>query len=87
MKRNHISFGLLLGSLAPLLAYVISHFNLTGIDLGEKKMTFYVLAALVNLLLVRYYYRNEMSNTARGIILITFLGAIGVLFLRDVIVN
>ena len=87
MKRNHISLGLFLGALAPLLAYIITYFDLTGIDLGEKKMSFYVLAALVNLLLVRYYYRNEMINTARGIILITFMGAIAVLFLRDVSVN
>lgn len=72
-----------MGSLAPVLAYVVSYFELTGIDVGEKKLSFYVLAALVNLLLLRYYYRNEWSNTARGIILITFMGAIALLFLRD----
>lgn len=83
MKKNNFSFGLFLGSLAPVLAYVVSYFELTGIDVGEKKLSFYVLAALVNLLLLRYYYRNEWSNTARGIILITFMGAIALLFLRD----
>ncbi len=87
MKRNHILFGLLLGSIAPVLAYIVSYFNLTGIDLGQKKMSFYVVAALINLLLLRYYYKSEMGNTASGIILITFIGAIGVLFFRDVIVK
>ena len=50
-------------------------------------MSFYVVAALINLLLLRYYYKSEMGNTASGIILITFIGAIGVLFFRDVIVK
>jgi hypothetical protein len=83
MKRNNFSFGLFIGLLPLVLAFLISHFNLTGIELGEKKLSFYILAALINLLLVRYYYRNEWSNTARGIILITFAGAVSLVFLQD----
>lgn len=83
MKKDNLFFGALLGSIAPIIAFVMSRFNLTGIDVGDKSLSFYVIAALINLLLMRYYYRNEMGNSARGIILITFIGAMAVLFFGD----
>lgn len=84
MKKDNLFFGFLLGLIAPLTAFVMSRFNLTGIDIGNKNLSFYVIAALLNLLLVRYYYRNEMTNSARGVILITFIGAMSVLFFSEV---
>lgn len=83
MKKDHLFFGILLGLIAPFIAFIMSRFNLTGIDIGNKNLSFYVIAALVNLLLMRYYYRNEMGNSARGIILITFIAAMAVLFFRE----
>ncbi len=83
MKKNNLLFGILLGLIAPVIALILGEFNLTGIDIGSKNLSFYVIAALINLLLMRYYYRNEMGNSARGIILITFVGAMAVLFFRE----
>lgn len=82
MNKDNLFFGILLGLIAPLIAFIMSRFNLTGIDIGSKNLSFYVIAALVNLLLMRYYYRNEMGNSARGIILITFIATMAVLFFR-----
>lgn len=87
MKKDNLFFGLAIGLVAPLLAHIITLYNLTGIDIGEKKLSFYVIAAMINLLLVRYYYRNEMGNSARGIILVTFIGALVVLLLREVTIK
>lgn len=83
MNKDNLFFGILLGLIAPIIAFVMSRFNITGIDVGSKYLSFYVIAALINLLLMRYYYRNEMGNSARGIILITFLGAMAFLFYRE----
>lgn len=83
MKKDNLFFGALLGLVAPLIAFIMSRFNLIGIDIGDKSLSFYVIAALINLLLMRYYYRNEMGASARGIILITFIGAMAVLFFGD----
>lgn len=83
MNKDNLFFGILLGLIAPLIAFIMSRFNLTGIDIGSKNLSFYVIAALVNLLLMRYYYRNEMGNSARGIILITFMATMAVLFFRE----
>jgi hypothetical protein len=84
MKKDNLFFGCLLGLVAPIIAFIMSQFNLTGIDIGNKTLSFYVIAALINLLLMRYYYRNGMGNSARGIILITFIGAMAMLFFREV---
>ena len=83
MKIDNLFFGAILGLIAPLIAFIMSRFNLTVIDVGDKSLSFYVVAALINLLLMRYYYRNEMGNSARGIILITFMGAMAVLFFSE----
>ena len=83
MKKDNLFLGILLGMIAPIIAFLMSRYSLTGIEIGDKNLSFYTVAALLNLLLMRYYYRNEMGNTARGIILITFIGALAVLFFRE----
>lgn len=84
MKKDHLFIGFLLGLIAPVIAYVLSHYNLTGVDLSEKGLSFYVLAALVNVLIVRYFYRRERGNTASGVILITFIAGLLLMIFRDI---
>ncbi len=74
---------MLLGSVAPIFAFLLTYFNISIIETGDKNLSFYVIAALVNLLLVRYYYRNELSNSARGVILITFIATMAAMLLGD----
>lgn len=83
MKKDNLFFGILLGVIAPVIAFVISQFNLTGINIGNKNLSVYAIAALLNLILMRYYYRNEMENSARGIILTTFICAMLILFFHE----
>lgn len=87
MKIDNFFYGLVLGAVTPTIAYGISQSNFANIDLGEKQFSYYIVAALVNLLLVRYFYRNDRSNSARGIILITFIAALAAIFLKDVTVS
>lgn len=83
MKKNNLFFGILLGLIAPVIAFIVSQFDLTEINIGNKSLSFYAIAALLNLILMRYYYRNEMENSARGIILITFICAMAIFFFHE----
>lgn len=83
MKRNNFIFGILLGVVAPLVAHLFSLFTDWAKLIGGKEISLYVIAALLNLLLVRYYYRNTMESTARGLILITFLATIVLIFTKN----
>lgn len=83
MKRNNFLFGALLGLVAPALAHLLTLFTDWARLVGDKEIGLYVIAALLNLLLVRFYYRNAKENTARGIILVTFVAAIVLVFTKN----
>lgn len=83
MKRNNFLFGALLGLAAPAIAHLLTRFTDWAALLGGKDIGLYVAAALVNLLLVRYYYRHTMENTARGLILVTFVATIVLIFANN----
>lgn len=83
MNRDNLLFGILIGSISPFIAFIMTQFNLTGIDIGNKSLSFYAFGAILNLIMMRYYYRKELGNTAGGIILITFICAILVFFLHE----
>lgn|GEM_PF-5445459 len=65
------------------MAFILTNFSSLTIQTGDKKLSFYIIAALINLLLVRYYYRNDLSDSARGVVLITFIGTMVAVFLGN----
>jgi len=81
-KRNSLAWGVIIGLLAPAIAHLLTLFTSWAIVLGNKSLSLYVLAGLINLLLVRYFYRNGLEDSARGVILITFVSAL-LLILTD----
>lgn len=84
MKKNRFVFGILLAMVFPVVAHVLTELTTWNLAIGNKELSLYVIAALANLLLVRYYYRNQLENTARGIILITFAAAIVLIFTKNI---
>lgn len=68
----------------PTVAYLLSNYTNWSSYFSNKPLSLYVLAALINLLLVRYFYKNDMENNARGIILITFIGVLVLIFTRQI---
>lgn len=74
---------MMLGLGAPVAAHLLSQFTTWARILGGKEISLYVIAALLNLLLVRYYYRNEMEKTGRGVVLITFVATIILIFTKN----
>lgn len=63
-----------IGALAPILAYVLS--NYTSIQtnyFSDKPIALYVIAALINLIIVRFTYRAGKESLAKGIVFVTFI--------------
>ena len=83
MKRNSFFFGCIVGLLAPVVAHLLTLFTSWNMAIGNKSLSLYVIAALINLLFVRFFYRNALEKSARGVILITFVAAILLIFMQN----
>lgn len=83
MKRNSFFFGGVLGLIMPIIAHLLTLFTTWNMAIGNKSLSLYVIAALINLLFVRFFYRNALEKSARGVILITFVAAIVLIFTEN----
>lgn len=75
-RIDNFYVGLLLGLIMPVIAYVLCRWPDGGLVLAGKPAAVFVLAGLVNLLLVRWFYRQGSESSARGVMLITFAAAL-----------
>ncbi|HZH55012.1 MAG TPA: hypothetical protein VFD72_05125 [Sphingobacteriaceae bacterium] len=85
--RNNFYSGLVLGSLMPLIAYALTTWTDWDQYFTNRPAIFYVLAGLVNLFMMRWFYRNQGENTGRGVIFVTFLGVLLLIITRNISVN
>ena len=72
--------GCAVGGVAPLVAYLLNGYSLLTTGYFSHPLSLYVLAAAVNLLIVRFFYRSERDRSGRGILLVTFLALLLLLF-------
>lgn len=76
MKDNFV-LGMIFGMIFPLIAYLLATFtSLQTSFFAHKPIALYVIAATVNLIAVRFLYRNGKGTTANGIVLATFMAMI-----------
>lgn len=80
MQQHPFLSGLGIGLLAPLCAHGLTRFTTLSVPFGSKQLGLYVIAALINLLIVRYFYRKGLEQTARGVIFTTFILAMLLIF-------
>lgn len=79
--KNNFALGVALGVIFPLLAYVATTFTTVQTSLfAHKPIALYVFAATINLIGVRFMYRKGKEATANGVVLVTFLAMIILLF-------
>lgn len=81
--KNNIWTGMVIGLICPLAAYLlIMHTSVPERIFPTKPFIAYLIAAAINLLLVRIFYRKTMpqDKTARGVMLVTFLGMLVFLY-------
>lgn len=86
-KKDNIWLGSVLGLLLPagmalLFFFIKNYIVFTDTDnvlflMYQNKNLFYILSCFINLLLLRYYTKIEAEKTARGVVGITMLCAIG----------
>jgi uncharacterized membrane protein len=76
LKRDNVLLGTILGLALPGIAFLIIEVLKKNIRIMQKEDILYVGCVALNLILVKYFFRKEMENTARGVIGATFLCAI-----------
>jgi len=81
-KKNNLFVGILLGAIAPLIAYLFTEYTALGVRFTNKPLLLYAVAGVVNLLLVRYFYKQQATKTGGSIVGITFIGLLLLLFLK-----
>lgn len=84
-KRNNFFFGFLLGTIAPLVAFLLAEHSPLGDYFTNKPLTLYAIAAVVNLLTLRYFYKQGLTKSGGGMMAATFLGLILLLLFKKVL--
>lgn len=74
-KKDNIWLGTVLGLVFPGIAYVIVEVLKKNVRILEKDDLLYIGCVALNLFLVRYFFRKNSENTARGIVASTFICA------------
>ncbi|MXV52668.1 stationary phase survival protein SurE [Pedobacter sp. HMF7647] len=75
MKKNNVWLGTFLGLLLPATAaFFVGYLKKNIVILGKADLL-YIGCVAINLFLVRYYFKKNCENTARGIVGSTFICA------------
>ena len=76
LKRDNVWLGTILGLILPGMAFFVVEILKKNIRVLEKDDLLYIGCVALNLLLVKYYFKQYKENTARGIIAATFICAL-----------
>jgi hypothetical protein len=72
-RKNSILAGLLVGLIAPVIAWLVFEYLLhNDAIIMDKPGVPYLIAIGLNLVMVRYAFKNDLDNTAKGLIVVTF---------------
>ena len=75
LKRDNVWLGAVLGLILPAIAFFFVEILKKNIIILKKADLLYIGCVALNLLLVRYYFKEYKENTARGVIGSTFICA------------
>ena len=75
-KKDHFLSGALLGFIFPALAYVCVEILKLDVQFLGKKHLLYIGSVVINLILLRLFFKNNRVQTASGIIFSTFFSAL-----------
>ena len=82
MQKKSFLLGSLLGVIAPILAYLlIGYTSIQQSLFSDKPIALYVIAAVINVVIFRFAYRAGQESFAKGILLITFIAMLSLIFL------
>jgi hypothetical protein len=75
-KKDQFFTGLLVGVMSPAIAFFLVEIMGFNMEILGKKHLLYIASVVINLLLLRYFFRNDCTKTASGIIFSTFISAL-----------
>ena len=79
--KNNLGLGLLLGAIAPILAYLLATYTqIVQTWAPQKPMMIYLIAVFINLIAMRFLFRGGKDAVAKGILLVTFVATILYIF-------
>lgn len=79
MKRNSFILGCLSGGVSPAVAYLLK--VSTSLGTTMHPLSLYVVAGVFNLLLIRFFYAKGLDRCAQGVLLITFVAVLLLIFI------
>ncbi len=83
-NKDHFFLGVLIGTVAPMLAFLFSEYSSLSGRLNAKPLMLYLIAVGINLLILRVLFRQEKERSGRGLVFITFFLALIVFILKPV---
>lgn len=82
MQKKDFILGMVIGVIAPLASYLLTQYTSLQQDyFAEKPIAIHVLAAAINLIVVRFAYRAGKESLAKGVMLLTFLAMVVLIWL------
>lgn len=75
LKKDNVWLGVILGLVCPGIAFFFVEILKKNITFLKKDDLLYIGCVAINLFLVRYFFREDKENTARGVISSTFICA------------
>lgn len=73
LTKNSVAFGLFIGAVLPTIAWIIFSLVLQNdAIIMDKPAAPYLIATVLNLVLLRYFFKNNMDKTVSGIMMVTF---------------
>jgi len=75
-RKDRFLSGLLVGVISPAIAwFLVEILGFNGEILGKKHLL-YIASVVINLLLLRFFFRSDRTQIASGIIFSTFISAL-----------
>ncbi|MGH2622504.1 MAG: hypothetical protein ACRDE7_02470 [Sphingobacterium sp.] len=83
--KNSLGLGLALGVIFPLIAFLLMQYTNVQMQLfSDKPSGLYVIAAAINIVGCYVCYKKEMEKLGNGLILITFLSMLLLVFTKNI---
>jgi hypothetical protein len=79
LRRDSIVTGIFAASVFPLIAWLTEYILKTNAYLINRPAVPYFIAIALNLILVRFCLKNDADQTARGVMLATFIIMISII--------
>lgn len=88
MKKDSIFLGVLIGLIAPVISYLLTTYTSMQQSLfAQKPIAMYVIAAVINLVIIRFSFKSGRDTFGKGVVLATFIAMLALIFMTKLSVG